>query len=199
MRPTGVNLTLTNGRCGPALMSASIWRDAGARSGQPPSGTTDDQRYGDAAARSETPASPRRSSGWRCDRAPPARDPPPKTREARARRRTTAPAAEQRPQVGVGESSARPRGKAGHPGRAASRTARSSRRASSSRSLLPRAAPISAFAPSSRRRGSVDVGDRCSSCAAASRASTNSSVAPFERPADAAIRSDAAACASPSA
>ena len=36
-----------------------------------------------------TPASRRRSSGWRCDRAPTARDRRPRTREARDRRRTT--------------------------------------------------------------------------------------------------------------
>ena len=68
------------------------------------------------SARSGTPASRRRSSDWRCARAPRAPDRPPKTPGRCGRRRTTArSAAEQRLQVGVGEAAARPRGDSSTP------------------------------------------------------------------------------------
>ena len=184
MRPTGENLTLTNGRCGPALMSAFIGGNRRANPSVP--------------LRSETPASQQQSSGLRFDRAPPARDLPPKTREASARRRTTAPAARGAAGDRRSRDSVRPRGKAGHSGLELSMKARTTDAPVPLGRFRRAAVPDSAFAPPSLRRGSDDVATDSSSDAAASLASTNSSVPPSSARPMLPSDSDAAACASPS-
>ena len=104
-----------------------------------------------------TPASPPRSSGWHCVRAPTQPDRPPKTRErVRSPSNVCSKPAEQRLHVSVRKTHARPRGKEVRQGHEATTTSARSRRASSSRSA---SAPISTLALSSRRRGSVETGN----------------------------------------